>query len=409
MQLSAQEEELEMRRYLKWLAAAGAVILLPTIVTMLITACSSSSSGSQSGTLGISLTDASIAGFDQVNVTVIKVRVHQSSAASENDSGWYDMTLNPARKINLLDLANGVLEELGQTALPAGHYTQLRLVLSANTGGALDNSAVLAGTTAEIPLVTPSALRSGIKLIHEFDVAAGQHVDLVLDFDALRSIVPRGSGSYALKPVISVIPTELNGIGGFINATQAGSNTMVSAQVDGAIVRSVAPNSLTGEFFLGRLTPGAYNVVLTADGHATAIIAGVPVSSTTSTVQVSTRETPISLPTSSTRTISGTAALNPVDATGAVVVTAKQTAGAATVAIKMQNVDQISGAYALSLPVAAPVLGQYGTGALPVELAAQTAAAGAYSVEASADGYLTQSVSKDISGADATQDFILVP
>jgi hypothetical protein len=394
-----------MGRYLRRLAALCAVALLALIVT----ACGSSSSDSPSGTLGISLTDAPAAGFDKVNVTVVKVRVHQSSAASENDSGWYDITLNPARKINLLDLTNGVLADLGQTALPVGHYTQLRLVISANTGSALDNSVVLSGTTAEIPLVTPSAMRSGIKLIHEFDVAAGQHVDLVLDFDAMKSIVPRGSGSYALKPVISVIPTVLNGIGGFIDTTQAGSNTMISAEMNGAVVRTVSPNSQTGEFFLGRLAPGAYNVVITADGRAAAIIAGVPVSSTTSTVQVSTSGAPISLPTSSARTISGTVALNPADPTGSAVVTANQTVGATTVTIKMQNVDQVSGAYTVSLPVAAPVLGQYGTGALPISLAAQTASAGAYSVEASADGYSTQSVAKDISGADATQNFVLVP
>ncbi len=30
---------------------------------------------------------------------------------------------------NLLELVNGVLEELGMTELPAGHYTQMRLFI----------------------------------------------------------------------------------------------------------------------------------------------------------------------------------------------------------------------------------------------------------------------------------------
>jgi len=42
-------------------------------------------------------------------------------------------------------------------------------------------------------------------------------------------------------------------------------------------------------------------------------------------------------------------------------------------------------------------------------LAVQTALAGKYTVEASATGYQTQSASKDISAADATQNFTLVP
>src|SRR5512135_1844198 len=93
-----------------------------------------SSSSSQPGTLKVSLTDAPNSGFDAVYVTVSKVRVHQSANASENDPGWSEIALTPPKKINLLSLTNCVLEDLGQTPLPAGHYTQLRLVLIPNTG-----------------------------------------------------------------------------------------------------------------------------------------------------------------------------------------------------------------------------------------------------------------------------------
>ena len=244
-------------------------------------------------------------GFDAVNVTVSKVRVHQSADATENDSGWSEITLNPARKINLLNLTNGVLDDLGQTSLPAGHYTQLRLVLSANTGTTIANSVVLSGTTTEIQLVTPSAVQSGIKLINEFDVGAGEHVDLVLDFDASKSVIKRGNGTYALKPVIRIIPVTLNGIGGFIDPSLSGGNVLVTAQLNGEVVRSTSPNALTGEFFLARLATGNYEVVFTADGRTTAVIAGVPISSSTSTAQVSTVASPITLPTSTTGNITG--------------------------------------------------------------------------------------------------------
>ena len=44
-------------------------------------------------------------------------------------------------------MTNGVLAELGQTALPAGKYTQLRLVLAANDGShPLANSVVPTGS-----------------------------------------------------------------------------------------------------------------------------------------------------------------------------------------------------------------------------------------------------------------------
>jgi hypothetical protein len=390
--------------------------LIASLLAVLVAGCGGSGGGgggaaAAPGTLGISLTDAPACGFDAVNVTVIKVRVHQSSTASDTDAGWTDITLNPARKIDLLGLTNGVLDDLGQAPLAAGHYTQLRLVLDPNTAAGLANSVVPSGG-AETALVTPSAVQSGIKLINQFDVASGQRVDLVLDFDACKSIVIRGNGTYALKPVIRVIPFVLNGIDGFVDLALLGSSVMVTAQQNGVIVQSTAPNAQTGAFFLGRLAPGNYDVVVTANGHATAVIAAVPVASTTSVVHVSDNVTPIALPVSATHIVSGTEVLNPTSTTEVAYVSAKQTFGAAPiVTVKFVAADDLSsppGAYSLTLPIGSPVLGQF-SATLPIALAAQAGVAGKYTVEASANGYQTQSVSKDISAADATQNFILVP
>ena len=52
------------------------------------------------GTLRLAMTDAPACGFDTVNVTVEKVRVHQSSTAADADGGWSEVVLNPARRID---------------------------------------------------------------------------------------------------------------------------------------------------------------------------------------------------------------------------------------------------------------------------------------------------------------------
>ena len=101
------------------------------IAAVSLTACGGGGGGSgasstpapvaTAGTLSVSLTDAPSCGFDAVNVTVNKVRVNASASAGDTDTGWTDITLNPAKKINLLNLTNGVLESLGQASLPAGH------------------------------------------------------------------------------------------------------------------------------------------------------------------------------------------------------------------------------------------------------------------------------------------------
>ena len=389
--------------------------LMASLLAVFVVGCSGGGGGGDAapaqgtGTLGVSMTDAPACGFDAVNVTVVKVRTHQSSSAADTDSGWTDITLNPARKINLLSLTNGVLEKLGETPLAAGHYTQLRLVLDPNTAVGLTNSVVPSGGF-ETALVTPSAVQSGIKLVNEFDVASGQRVDLVLDFDACKSIVKRGNGTYALKPVIKVIPFVLNGIDGYVDTALLGSTVMVTAQQNGVVVQSTAPNAQTGEFFLARLAPGNYDVVLTANGRATAVIAAVPVASTTSVVTLSNTATPITLPVSASHTVSGTETLNPTSSTQVAYVAAKQTFGTAPiVTVKFVAADDsASGAYTLTLPTGAPQLGQFSM-TLPIALVAQAGVAGKYTVEASASGYQTQSVSKDISAADAMQNFTLVP
>ncbi|MEO6306637.1 MAG: DUF4382 domain-containing protein [Nitrospiraceae bacterium] len=407
--------------------------LMGLLLTGFIAGCGSDGGGTtQPGTASVSMTDAPACGFEAVNVTVSKVRVHQSESATDTAAGWTDITVNPPRKINLLDLndptqPNFALESLGETPLEAGHYTQLRLVLDRNTGQSLANSVVLENTTSEIALVTPSAVQSGIKLIHQFDVGSGQRVDLLLDFDACKSIVKTGNGKYILKPVIKVIPFVLNGIEGFVDKTLP--NVSVSAQVNGDIVRATVLNTVTGKFFLAHLPAGTgvkYDVVITADDHATAVISGVPVPTTTSITAVSTSGAPIpvvtppTLEASATHSISGTVTLNPAIDDETVIVAAKQALnGGPTVTVKSAVATVMDAAlpigdygYNLTLPIDAPSLGPYAT-PLPIVFTKQPASvAGQYTIQVSATGYVTKSslAPVDISGGDApSQDFTLMP
>ena len=371
----------------------------------------------QSGTLGVSLTDAPACGFDAVNVTVSKVRVHQNGAAGDSDSGWSDITLSPARKINLLNLTNGVLETLGATSLPPGKYNQLRLVLDANGGAGTANTVVATGTTVEKTLDTPSAVQSGIKIAGTFDVVSGQRTDLVLDFDACKSVLTKGNGKFALKPVIKLVPTVSNGIKGFISPALLSSGVSVSAQQNGAIVGSTAPNPASGEFILSRLVPGNYDVVITADGHAAAVVSAVPVATVSSITALSTAAAPLVLATSPAGSIAGTVSMTPASASGeAAYVAARQTfAGGPTVVIKYAGADLATGAYTLNnLPVAAPQYATY-SATLPLTFSAATTStpgAGQYSVSASATGYATQTRASavDIVTQNASNiNFALVP
>lgn len=393
---------------------------------LLLSACGGGGGGGSSttpppvstlGTLGVSITDAPACGFDAVNVTVTKVRVNQSASASDTDAGWTDITLSPAKKINLLNLTNGVLEGLGQTSLQAGHYSQVRLLLDPNTGPAAPagpaNSVVLSGTTAEIALDTPSAVQSGIKLNADFTVAADQRYDLVLDFDACKSIVTKGNGKYALKPVVKVVPTALNGISGFVATTTLADHVTVTAQQNGNVVAATVPAS-TGEWSLTRLPAGNYDVVITADNRAAAVIGNVPVPAS-AMVPISTVAAPFTLATPSVMgSISGAATLTPVSSTESAVVSAKQSiASGPTVTLRYATADISNGAYSITkLPVAAPQYAAY-SATLPqvFTTASVLPGTGKFRVDASATGYGTKSIDAvDISSANASNvNFSLVP
>jgi hypothetical protein len=377
--------------------------------SLVLAACGSD--GPTQGRVAISLTDAPACGYDAVNVTVEKIRIHQSGNATDNDAGWKEIVLNPAKRVNLVKLTNGVLEPLGSTPLTQGKYTQLRLVLAENSATSpLANSVVPTGKP-EVALTTPSGTKSGEKLIHSFDVADGTLVDLVMDFDACKSIVARGNGAYNLKPVIAVVPKVVSGaITGFV--APAIANTIVSAQQAGKVVKATYPDA-TGKFTLGPLVQGTYDVTIAADAHATDVVTGVPVTAGgTAKISDNTAAAPaISLSASAAGTVSGNVTYSATAPTDGAVVNAKQALAAGTAfEVRFVNTNATTGAYTMSLPLDAPRASAFGTGTLPLVFNADPAAAGKYSLRASAAGFTASADTPvTVTGAGVVQNFALTP
>jgi hypothetical protein len=318
---------------------------------------------------------------------VEKVRAHKSGSASDTDGGWSEIVLSPAKRVDLLSLTNGVLEELGTTSLPAGQYSQIRLVLASNSGtgtSSVANAVQPIGGTLT-PLDTPSGQQSGLKLQAHFDVVAGQMADLVLDFDACKSVVKAGnSGQYNLKPVVSLMQRAGSGIQGFVTTTLSLSSTTVAAQQNGVTVRSTAPDS-TGRFSIPFLPAGTYTVVITSDGRATGVITGVPAGTTTTSINGT--ATAIALPVSTMANVTGTVSVTSVSGSSTVstaltdaTVHALQTlTGGPTIEVDSTPVDSVLGTYGLRLPVGAPVKASYSSGTMT--FTADATAAGKYTIK----------------------------
>lgn len=282
-----------MRKGNTWIQST----LAATCAALLVAACGGGGDDSAAtGTLRTAMTDAPSCGYDNVFVTVDRIRVNNSATASPDSGGWSELVLDQPRQIDLLDLQNGVIEELGELTLPVGRIQQVRFVLVDNaTANPADidfdpdadptrapNHVVFSAGGFE-DLKTPSGQQSGVKINVGIDVAEGQVADLLIDFDACKSVVEAGSsGNYLLKPVLTAIPRLSSGVRGSVADALVPEGISISLQQDGEVVRATAPIESTdlaenGNFILAQVEPGTYDLVFTAPGFITKVVTDVVV------------------------------------------------------------------------------------------------------------------------------------
>ena len=223
------------------------VIVISIASAIIIFGCSDSTSPETGqGQMKITMVDAP-AGFDQVNVVVTGVEVHRSG--SDSSSGWFVINDSMAT-YDLLLLRNGASVVLGNHSLDAGHYSQIRVIIG--TGSNVVVNGVI------YPLEIPSGQQTGVKLNHSFDIQNGLIYELLLDFDAERSIVLTGNGQYKLKPVIRVTPVVISGtISGKINPVSAAGFIYAISGTDTALT---VAEPITGSFMLMALSEQTYRV-----------------------------------------------------------------------------------------------------------------------------------------------------
>ena len=192
-------------------------IILPLIFLLLV-ACGGGGGGGGggdlgTGTLSLSLTDASSSDYQAVFVTIDEVQVHLGgNENSPNNWKSVDMPISPLT-VDLFDLVNGVREDLGLVDLTAGKYTQMRLIIGNYPNPDDHPFANYVITNSETPVVhelkIPSGYKTGFKIVNGFTINADQLTELILDFDATRSVIQAGSsGQWLLKPTVKALEEE---------------------------------------------------------------------------------------------------------------------------------------------------------------------------------------------------------
>jgi len=136
-----------------------------------------------------------------VYITISKIQVHLAGEDGEDEGEWKLLKeWSGGLQVDLTELED-VSILLASLELEPNKYTQLRLFLKV---GEEDAWLILEDSIKE-PLIIPSAYQTGIKLIHPFEIVEGEESILTIDFDAEKSIIKTGNGSYKLEPVIKVV------------------------------------------------------------------------------------------------------------------------------------------------------------------------------------------------------------
>lgn len=218
------------------------------IGTVVFTGCSLDSDPGM-GTLQVKLHDAP-ADYDAVNIFIERVEVNNTA----DDEGWQTIS-EPNQSFDLLELTNGVFEMIADVELEEGTYPQIRLILSR------DNNSVVADGQ-ENSLTIPSGSETGVKLNVNAEINEAIVYTLLLDFDAMRSVVQTGqaeSPGYILKPVIRATNEALTGnIGGETEPIEA--RAVVYAISGEDTLSTTFADEQNGEFLLVGLEEGSYNV-----------------------------------------------------------------------------------------------------------------------------------------------------
>ncbi|MFC1950754.1 DUF4382 domain-containing protein, partial [Chloroflexota bacterium] len=169
------------------------------------------------GIVKINVTDAPAREeVKSIMVTISEVSVHMAGAEQEQEQqqnegdqvqeqeqeqqqsqqgqgGWLPIHIADDDKYFDLFAIAGIEQFLGESEVMAGKYTQVRLTIE----------------TVEVALgdgkLQPATVPSGVlKFTRPFDVVEGEITEILIDFDAEKSVTVTGAGKILVKPVVKL-------------------------------------------------------------------------------------------------------------------------------------------------------------------------------------------------------------
>lgn|GEM_PF-1504278 len=193
------------------------------------TGCDNSTRLLEEGTLTFNVTDAPPAGLDitGIMITLSKLEVHKAVAKqaqttatettatettsteattsteeeTEQTTGeWLTIDIPAAAQTFDLLKVKDITQLLATAQVTEGLYTQVRLTV--------EKAELPVSSGEPITVTVPSRV---LKIVHPFEVVAGETTTLTLDFDAEKSVTVTGNNKVQIKPVIKLLVEKTTG------------------------------------------------------------------------------------------------------------------------------------------------------------------------------------------------------
>jgi hypothetical protein len=254
-------------------------VLIATVI-ILFSACNKTINDNAPGRLVINVTDGPfpINFVESAMVTITKVEIRKV-CDSINDGNPYIVVSEDTLTFSLLELRNGLSEELTDIEIPQGKYDLIRLYV--------DQASLKIRDGETFKVKVPSGQQTGIKIFIKpaLTVEGGLTAELLLDFDLSRSFImrgnfnnPRGINGFIFKPVIRAVNISTAGrIEGIVSDTSKIKIKNAQVWVKQDSVLSTSFTDTLGHYAFIGIPAGMYSVFATKANYDTVSFAGVKV------------------------------------------------------------------------------------------------------------------------------------
>lgn len=260
------------------------------LILLILSSCNKNNDNLDNGTLTgkiiVRITDDpfDINLIESASVTITKIELRKINDSTDNK---YIVLMEDTITVDLMNLRNGITEELVNIEVPVGEYDLIRIYVD-------QASLVLKEDLLTYTIKVPSGHQTGIKIfICPSIIVSGELTsELLLDFDLSKSFVLRGNSGHGhserfiFKPVIRASNLSTSGsIEGIVTDTANQKISAAKVWISQDTTIATAFSDTLGFYAFIGIPEGSYSLYAVSENFDTAFFEGIIVNAGNKTIQ----------------------------------------------------------------------------------------------------------------------------